>query len=110
MLEARAIAARHLQRVHAQRFGDDIVILDEWTVVKPRGWVFGYQHRRFLLTRKMRDALIGNGPIFVDKDNGKIVQFRSARSVDHYYALYESGKTREDRDGVLHLPVRHGDE
>ncbi len=105
--EAYTIARNYLQHTFGARYGDNIVILDERTVQKPKGWVFIYQHLRYLQTRKVWDALIGNGPILVDAELGKIVQFGSAGSLDYWYDLYREGKTREDENGVIHLLTKN---
>ena len=100
---AKEIAGDYLRRTLGSKFGDNIVLLEKETLTKEYGWIFFYQHRKWLETGKVRDALIGNGPILIDKQTGKIVQFGSAGTVDYWCQLYEQGKTREDADGIIHL-------
>lgn len=104
--EARELALRHAKSRSPERVRNDIVIMEEFTEERARGWIFSYQTGRWLETKKTRDGLIGNGPILIDKNTGKIVVFGSAGSTDYWYELYEKGKTREDKDGVIHLLFR----
>lgn len=104
--QAREVAANRIRQRLFQRYGDNIVILDEHTIEKAYGWIFFYQHRRFVETRKIRDGLIGNGPLLVDKETGKVVVFGSFGPIEYWCSLYETGRTREDKDGVVHLLFR----
>ena len=104
--QAREVAEEYLHRRFSKKHGDDIVILDAHTLEKPYGWIYFYQHRRFLETGKVRDGLIGNGPLLVDKNTGKLIVFGSFGTIDYWCSLYEAGKTREDEDGTIHLLFR----
>lgn len=106
VLEAKKIAGDYLRCRLGPKYGDNVVILENETVEKPYGWIFFYQHRNWIETRRVRDGFIGNGPILVDKRASKFVKFGSSGSVDYWCGLYESGQTREDSDGVVHLLFR----
>ena len=58
--ESRQAAVEAL-RTHGP---DDSVLLDEFTVERPLGWVYHYQSKRYLETGKFVDRLVGNGPIY----------------------------------------------
>ena len=103
---AREIVSNYLHRKFGAKFGDSVIILDKNTIEKSYGWIFFYQHRRYLETGRTRDALIGNGPLLVDKNSGKVVVFGSSGSIDYWCSLYENGKIREDPDGTIHLRFR----
>jgi Immunity protein 35 len=104
--DAHKLVADYLKRHLAPKFVDKVVILENNTIEKSYGWIFFYQTRKWVETRKTRDGLIGNGPILIDKNTAKIVQFGSSGSLDYWCELYENGKTREDKDGVIHLLFR----
>lgn len=104
--EARDAALKYVKGRYPERVRNEIVVLDEHTKSMPRGWIFFYQHRRWLETRKIRDGLIGNGPVLIDKETGKVVVFGSSGSTEYWYSLYERGETREDKDGIIHLRFR----
>ena len=41
-LQAREIAEKYLKAAFESRYGDNIVILDDQTIEKSRGWVFAH--------------------------------------------------------------------
>ena len=106
LADAHKLAADYLRRDLGPKFEDKVVILENETIEKSYGWIFFYQTRKWVETRKTRDGLIGNGPILVDKNTAKIVQLGSSGSLEYWCELYETGKTREDKDGVIHLLFR----
>ena len=52
--------------------GDKFVIVKEYTLKRPYGWVFFYQSRDYLASGNWLDALYGNAPIIVDRVDGEI--------------------------------------
>ena len=48
------------------------VLLREYTISKPYGWVFFYQNRKYVETRNRDEALMGNLPFLVDRFDGRI--------------------------------------
>ena len=59
-------------------------------VVKPYGWVFFYQSSEFLRSRKAEHQLAGNSPILIDRINGELRVFGTARPIADYLEEYES--------------------
>ena len=59
--------------------GDELVIVDEDTIEKDYGWIFFYTSRTFLETGNISDMVVGNGPIVVEKADGRITRLPSAR-------------------------------
>ena len=80
---AATIASRHLER----EFPDGGVALDQGaTVETDRCWVLFYNTVAFLRTGELRDCLVGNGPLLVDKRSGAVRQAGTAHPVEHYLA------------------------
>jgi hypothetical protein len=80
---ATTIARRHLER----EFPDGGVALDDGaTMETERCWVLFYNSVAFLLTGELRDCLVGNGPLLVDKRSGALRQAGTAHPVEHYLA------------------------
>ena len=65
-------------------------IIEEETIVKPYGWVFFYQSSEFLRSRKAEHQLAGNSPILIDRINGELRVFGTARPIADYLEEYES--------------------
>lgn len=59
------------RRVEAALASDDepVSITHEHEVVE--GWLFCFQSLRYLQSGEISDALVGNGPIFVDRHTGE---------------------------------------
>jgi Immunity protein 35 len=80
---ATAIARRHLER----EFPDGGVALDHRaTMETARCWVLTYNTEAYLRTGELRDCLVGNGPLLVDKRSGALRQAGTAHPVEHYLA------------------------
>lgn len=68
----------------------DAEIIDEETIARPYGWVFFYQSTEFLRTRESGKQLAGNSPILIDRVNGELRLFGTARPIGDYLKEYES--------------------
>jgi Immunity protein 35 len=86
--EARKKALEFVNRNY-EVIDDELVIVDEETIEKDYGWYFFSASRKFLKTENISDMALGNGPILVAKD-GKITQFGTAYSIEHYVREYEN--------------------
>ncbi len=64
MEEAKKIALAELNK--RDRPEGEIVVLDEYTLAKPYGWVFLYNTRKYMETDNFLFALGGNGPLIVE--------------------------------------------
>jgi hypothetical protein len=64
-------------------------IIEDETIIKPYGWVFFYQSKSYLETQNFSDLLLGNSPILIDKINGEIKVFGTARHIEEYLSEYE---------------------
>ena len=72
--------------------GDELIVVDEATIEKDYGWVFFYTSRRFIETGDICYMVAGNGPIFVDRQNGTMNQLGTALPVEEYIEQYEANR------------------
>lgn len=86
MEEAKKIALDDLNSGH--RPEGELVILDEYTLAKPYGWVFIYNTRKYMETDKFLYALGGNGPVVVEH-NKRIHRLGSAEASKDVIAVME---------------------
>lgn len=70
-------------------FNENIVIVDSLTVEKPYGWIFFYNTKEYLETGDFLYALLGNGPLVIERKTGKIVALPSASSPEESIQQYE---------------------
>ncbi|AXK40122.1 YrhB domain-containing protein [Crenobacter cavernae] len=75
--------------VEAEVCNDEIVIVDEATIEKPWGWVFSYASKTWLETKDPRYAIVGNAPIIVERQSGRLIDTGTAMPIEHYIANYE---------------------
>jgi hypothetical protein len=66
------------------------VIMPELTLAKPYGWVFFYQSKAFVQSGEMTHVLVGNAPILLERVNGELRVFGTAKPIDSYMAEYEA--------------------
>lgn len=59
------------------------------TLDKPYGWIFFYDHRRYVEEKDRRSRLAGNGPILVENESGAVHQFGTAEPLDFYLSQFE---------------------
>lgn len=87
--EADRIAHRVLK---SETTNMELQLIPEHTIEKEYGWVFFYQSAAFMRTMDFRDALLGNAPFLVRKNDGRIITLGTARSTEWYLKQYEKGK------------------
>lgn len=68
---------------------DEFVIVENLTMERQFGWIFFYDSKKYLETGNINDAIAGNGPIFVNKHDGKIEFYGSRKSIEEYILEYE---------------------
>jgi hypothetical protein len=56
------------------------------------GWVFYYNSKQYFETNEVSYALAGNGPILIDKEDGKLYAFGTAESTEDYLKNFELNK------------------
>jgi hypothetical protein len=65
--EAEELALGYVKAEEA-RAGFELVLLKDQTIERSFGWVFFYDSKRHNETRDLRDAVAGNAPIVVTRD------------------------------------------
>jgi hypothetical protein len=51
---------------------DALVIREDYIVHKEYGWIFSYESKKYLETKEIRYRRVGNFPLLILKDSGKI--------------------------------------
>jgi hypothetical protein len=77
--------------------GDSLVIIESSTIEKDYGWIFFYNSRKYLETKKDRYLLYGGGPIVIEKEDGSIHQLGSAGGAQYQIELYEARRNKENK-------------
>jgi hypothetical protein len=72
-------------------FDAEFAIADEHTADFGWCWVFFWTSRRFMETRDLRDAAVGNAPVAVDKETGRAHVTGTAYPVDYYLERIRAG-------------------
>lgn len=93
--EALEIVSKRLQQMST--FVDPFVVVEKSTIEKPFGWVFFYNSKRFVETGESRYRLAGNGPIIVNKHNGSVEFFGSAKPPQDIVMEYEQKLAGENK-------------
>ena len=66
------------------------MVLDEETITKEYGWVFFYTSRHFQETGDLNEAVFGNAPIIVDKEDGSLHVTGTAQPTEYYIKRFEA--------------------
>ena len=74
---------------------DQLVIVEQYTIEKPFGWVFFFNSKKFLDTGIFRYRLLGNGPVIVNKVSGAVEFHGSNKPPEDIIKDYER-KLAED--------------
>jgi hypothetical protein len=85
--EALEMVSKRLQQMSTS--ADPFVVVEKSTIEKPFGWVFFYNSKRFVETGESRYRLAGNGPVIVNKHNGSVEFFGSAKPLQEIVTEYE---------------------
>lgn len=97
--EARELAEQWLA-AHPVASGEGLVelcLLTEATIKAEFGWVFSYTTKLHIETGEFSDALVGNAPLIVDKQDGKVHATGTAHALEHYIEQYRSLKAAASR-------------
>ncbi len=78
--------------------GDQLVVIDGFTMQKDYGWVFFYNSSRYLESNDESYLVAGNSPLIVEKD-GTMHWLGTAKPVEEYLAAFESHRRRPAETG-----------
>ena len=62
----------------------ELVIVDELTQEHEFGWVFCYNSKKYLEGASLKNTLLGNAPIIVDRNSGQFFITGTARGLNYY--------------------------
>jgi hypothetical protein len=88
MLDTR-LASSIAQQFIAKARSGGLVLLEGKTIERGFGWVFFYENKRFVETGEIGARLIGNSPLIVSRQDGKIYVTRTAHPVEFYIRMFE---------------------
>jgi len=104
---AVAIAKRHLTEMQADSGLDgQLALLTSETEEHDFGWVFFYNSSRFLQTGDFSYALVGNAPLLVERDTGRLLTLGTALPTEDYLDVYRV--TGDPHGEVDHLVLVDG--
>lgn len=83
--EARKIVEQEVMASKA-----NCVIVENATQEYSCCFVFFYQSKKFIETGDVQASLVGNGPIFVSRESGRVFETGSAFPVEHYVEVFEA--------------------
>ena len=107
---ARALAQINTPPQYAYPGGPtDFVILDQFTIERPYGWVFFYDSKRHQETGAFEDLVAGNAPILVTKHDGAVHVTGTAHATEHYLDNYERTGHVHGADGLRPQGAADGD-
>lgn len=66
------------------------MLVDNLTIIKPYGWVFFYNTRRYAETGDVLYALGGNGPVVVERETGRMSHLGTLHVAEQSIAAFES--------------------
>ncbi|MEM0963600.1 MAG: YrhB domain-containing protein [Bacteroidota bacterium] len=87
---AREVAQSHLDGLDP--IGSGVALDERHTIERPFGWVFFYDSVTGLETGDLKDRLVGNAPLIVDRRTGELHVTGTAHPIAHYIAAYESSR------------------
>lgn len=82
--------AREIFENSVLALNSDCVIVEGATREYSRCFVFFYQSKKFIETGDVRAMLGGNGPVFVNREDGRVFETGSAFPVCHYVKAFET--------------------
>lgn len=97
--ETIQIAKKYLKEMD-DKDGLETIILSEYTIEKPYGYIFSYDSKLFQETGEFQYAIAGNAPFLVEKETGRIIVFGTSNRLDYYIKEYENGTWTPSDNGI----------
>ncbi|HEV8652718.1 MAG TPA: YrhB domain-containing protein [Actinomycetes bacterium] len=88
---ATEIARRHLSEEYP---GEEVVVDESDVLEEDWCWVFFYNTRAFYQTGELRESLVGNGPLIIEKATGALRVAGTAHPIEHYLAEHRLAEHR----------------
>jgi len=89
---AKELVEDHINK-NFNKQDDKLIVLDEYTIERPYGWIFFYHSEMWLKTRDPQYVIFGNRPILVERDSGRLVSVDPAEieeEVEKRIQMYEA--------------------
>jgi len=77
--------------------GDTLQIINTSIIETDYGWVFFWNSKKYLETKKSRYFLVGNGPFVVEKADGSVHQLGTAGGGKYQIEQYEARRNKENK-------------
>jgi hypothetical protein len=81
--DAQQIALRYVKDLERES-GCELDLIHRATIERSFGWIFFYDSKRHIETGSIRDAIAGNAPIVVTREDGRVHETGTAHPLDHY--------------------------
>ncbi|MBV9768361.1 MAG: hypothetical protein JOZ32_02215 [Bryobacterales bacterium] len=91
--EARRIAQAYLDDVQVDP-PTELAILEGSTLEREFGWVFFWNSKHYIETGDFSYALVGGGPLIVDRTDGTVHQISSALPLEAALAQYRQERAQ----------------
>ena len=88
LAEATKIALAYISKLE-QSTEDPVILLESKTIEKPFGWVYFYDSKLYIETGEFECQLLGNAPLIINRNSGKIHVTGTAYPIEHYIEEYE---------------------
>ena len=82
---------------------NSVVILKEKTIERSCGWIFFYESRLWVQTKKIKYRMVHNCPIIVDRLDGKVSYFDTGQGIDAGVEYYEKNRHNRDKPDYYEL-------
>lgn len=69
--------------------GEEFVVVNDRTLERPYGWIFFYETRAYVDTGDELARAVGNAPLLVEKETGKVHVAGSERPIEEYLGVFE---------------------
>ncbi len=98
--QAKEIALNHIESFdmppEIQIDGNRMILLEDEIIEKDYGWIFSWSPSKFIETDDSRYAAFSNNPFLVLKENGNLIEFASAYTIDENINQYEKRYLKVD--------------
>lgn len=91
--QAREIALGYIESYdmppEIQINGNKMILLEDEIIEKEYGWIFSWAPSKFIETGDLQYVAFSNSPFLVLRENGNLIEFASAYTIDENIKHYE---------------------